>query len=370
MTWRVFLIGAGAIAHKHAMTAEKLPGGSQIFAADPSETARAAFADAFPKAAVFGSSQEMLASSQAEENDIVILAVPPWLHLEAGLEAFGSGRHVLSEKPIARSLSELDQLIDASHAAGKMLGDCSVRFLDQGTLRGARDLIQNGEIGIPYHARLVNRRPRARPGVEYQPSSKWFLDKEKSGGGAIFDWGVYDLTTFFDVLRPVRAVVTSAWQATPATAADPQDAPITIETHAGASMTITLEDGSLVAFDYERGNGLHGEAQAILAVDGVKGGLSWQWIPPYENDKPRLTHFYDVDGKLESTTEGFAVSRIADIHERPLLAFAEKIAGRESFILDLDRLRFNFAVMDAIYRCAQDKRSVDICLNQQSADHG
>lgn len=361
MTWRIYLVGAGAIAHQHAIAAKKLEG-VELFAADPSTTARDTFLAAFPHATMYEDAEAMLASSPAQDHDIVVLAVPPWLHHTAGLSAFRSGRHVLSEKPVARSQAELNELLAAAATAGRRLGDCSVRFLGNEPLARARDILSSGGIGSPYHARLVNRRPRSRPGVEYQPQSGWFLDKKKSGGGAIFDWGVYDLTMFFDVLRPVSAHIHQAWLATPKTAIDPAGVEISIETHAGAAMTLELASGATVAFDYERGNGFHGDPQSLLNVDGFAGGITWQWTPPFEDDVPTLTHHVDVEGKLVPMVEKFPGFGWESVHSRPLLAFVDLIEGRDSVILPEARLAFNFAVMSAIYQCASDGKPVDVRL--------
>ncbi|OCJ14422.1 hypothetical protein A6U87_26060 [Rhizobium sp. AC44/96] len=362
MSWRIYLVGAGAIAHQHAIAAGKLED-AELFAADPSPAARDAFRAAFPHATVFEDAEVMLASSPAQDHDVVVLAVPPWLHHTAGLSAFRSGRHVLSEKPVARSQAELDDLLDAAKAAGRRLGDCSVRFLGNEALARGRDIISSGGIGSPYHARLVNRRPRSRPGVEYQPQSGWFLDKEKSGGGAIFDWGVYDLAMFFDVLRPVSARIHQAWLATPKTGIDPEGVDISIETHAGAAMTLELETGAIVTFDYERGNGFHGEPQSLLNVDGTDGGLTWQWTPPFEDDRSTLTHYVDVEGKVVPRVEKLPGFGWDSVHARPLLAFADLIEGRDSVILPEARLAFNFAVMSAIYECASSGLPVSVTVN-------
>lgn len=361
MTWRIYLIGAGAIAHQHAIAARQLSG-VELFAADPSEAARNAFAAAFPQATVFSDSAAMLASSPAADRDIAVVAVPPWLHRDATVAAFASGRHVLCEKPVARTQAEFEDMLAAGRKAGRRLGDCSVRFLVSAALPRARQIIAEGGIGSPYHARLVNRKPRSRPGVEYQPASAWFLDKDKSGGGAIFDWGVYDLTMFFDALRPVGARVHSAWLAAPKTALDPKDHPITIETHAGASMTLELESGAKVVFDYERGNGFHGEPQSLLNVDGSEGGLSWQWCPPFEDNRVTLTNHIDVDGKVETRVESFDEFGWDSVHARPLLAFAAQIEGKESVILSEERLALNFGVMSAIYDVAATGEPVDVRL--------
>ncbi|UKZ74721.1 hypothetical protein TrVFT333_002391 [Trichoderma virens FT-333] len=359
--WRIYLFGAGAIARLHAAAAKKLDR-YQLFAADPSNEARESFSKAFPHAKVFEDAEVMLASSPAQGRDIVVVAVPPWLHHSAALASIRSKRHVLCEKPVALSQAELDDLLAAARNTGRHFGDCSVRFLCNDALGRAREIVSSGGIGSPYHARLVNRNPRIRPGIEFQPESKWFLDKTQAGGGISFDWGVYDLSMLFDVLRPVAVHVHHAYTTAPPTGADPPDCNITVESHVGAAMSLELENGATVALDFERASGFHGESQSILNVDGSTGGLSWEWCPPFENDSVQLMHYVDVAGKVEKRLEQFPAFGWDEVHGRPLLAFVDLVAGRDSVILPARRLAFNYAVLLAIYQCAADGKPVDVHL--------
>lgn len=362
---RIYLIGAGTIARHHATGIQNLEG-IELFAADPSKEARDAFAAAFPEATVYEDAETMLSSSPAQDQDIAVVAVPPRLHYSEGLRAIRSGRHVLMEKPITTSQAELDELLAAIRGTGRRLGDCGIRFVGSNkALDRARELLASGAIGSPYHARLVNRVPRGRPGIEYQPESRWFLNKDKAGGGAIFDWGVYDLTTFFDVLRPTAVRIHNAWIATPPTAVDPPGHPITVETHAGAAMTLELESGAVMALDFERALGFHGEPQSILCVDGSAGGLEWQWVPPFEESGIKLTHHVDVEGKVQSRVERFPSFPYITVHYRPLLSFIDLVEGRNSVILSEARIEFNFAVMLGIYKSAAEGKPIEVRLKQE-----
>ncbi|KAM0421168.1 hypothetical protein ACHAPT_011060 [Fusarium lateritium] len=368
--WRIYLYGAGSIAWRHGVAAETLGHDVQLFAADPSKDAREGLLAKFPKATIYEDAETMLASSPGQQRDIVVIAVPPWLHHAATLLAFRSNRHVLCEKPLATSETEMAEMLAAADSSGHILGECSFRFLGNGALDHARELIHTGGIGSVYHARLVTRQPRSRPGIEYQPSSKWFLQKEKSGGGIIFDWGVYDLTMFFDVLRPVAATVNHAWMATPKTGADPAEFAISVETHAGASLTLKLEDGSVILFDWERASGFHGDPQAALNVDGTAGGLTWEWIPTFDykdevdeaQEGFRLVHYVDVDGKVDAREKKFPAFGWEDANHRPLLAFVDLIEGRDSVALPRNRLEFNFSVVLAISRSALEGKPVHVQL--------
>ena len=350
MTQRIFLIGAGVIARAHAAAARALDD-IALYVADPSPEALEAFAALHPDATAFADADEMLAIP-AEPDDIVVVAVPPWLHAPMTLKGFASGRHVLCEKPLGRDLAELDSMIAAAHVAKKLLGDCSVRFLGQPQLERAREIFTSGQLGKIYHGTLINRRTRSRPGVEYQPTSQWFLHKEKSGGGALLDWGVYDLTTLFDVIRPIKVEIQNAWIAAPSTALDPKDVPFDVESHAGASMLITLEDGHVFTLAYERGNGLHGQERDIMELDGAVAGLAWNWVGFQHDRVMSLTTHTDAEGRAVSTTERFELGTADTWNSMPLHSFVDLVQGRPSLALPENRLRFNFAVISALYDVA------------------
>ncbi|KAG9250057.1 uncharacterized protein F5Z01DRAFT_430381 [Emericellopsis atlantica] len=368
--WRIYLYGAGSIAWRHGVAAQSLGEDVEIFAADPSQDARESLLSKVPKATVYQDAQDMLASSPGRARDIVVVAVPPFLHHAATLRAFASGRHVLCEKPLATSETEMAEMLAASDAAGRILSECSFRYLGNGALERARQLIETGGVGSVYHTRFVNRQPRSRAGIEYQPTSRWFLQRDKSGGGTIFDWGVYDMTMFFDVVRPVAATVNYAWLATPKTDIDPTDPPISVETHAGASLTLTLDSGAVVPFHWERASGFHGAPQVAINVDGTAGGLTWEWVPTFDykaevdaaQEGFRLTHYTDKNGEVDAEEQMFPGFGWEDANQRPLLAFVELIEGRESLALSRSRMEFNFGVVLAIYKSASEGKPIHVQL--------
>jgi predicted dehydrogenase/sugar phosphate isomerase/epimerase len=362
---RIYLIGAGAIARLHPATAARNLTNYELYATDPSKETRDGFQTAVPAATTFEDGETMLASSPAQDRDIVIVAVPPRWHQSVALAAIKSNRQVLCEKPVALSSEDLDELLAAARATGRHFGDCSVRFLCNDALPRAREILSAGGIGRPYHARLVNRKPRIRPGIEFQPASKWFLDRAVADGGGIgYDWCVYDLAMLFDMLRPVAARIHHAFTDTPRTAADPPDYPISVESHFGASLTLTLAGGATVALDFERASGFHGEVQSLLNIDGSEGGLAWEWCPPFESGTAvKLKHYVDVEGKVAK--KEFPLFDWDDVHGRPLLAFVDLVLGNESVILPEKRLKFNFEVLSGIYQCSESGQPVEVRLEEK-----
>ena len=357
MARRVLIIGAGAIAHHHAAAA-RLVEGAAIWAADPSGAARAKFAEAFPEARLFESPEAMLGAEAAGPEDIAVVAVPPWLHAPMAVRALEAGFHVLCEKPLGRNLGEVEAILAAAERAGRMVGDCAVRFNGQPAARQAAEIIGQGALGRLNLARMVNRSPRMRPGIEYQPVSRWFLSREKAGGGVLLDWAVYDLSMLFDVLRPEAVTVRAAWTGGVEGRDDPPEHPVEVESHAAAMMELLLPGGARLPLMYERANGVNGPGLNELSVEGTRGGIGWQWLPPYEAGMTRVTRHVDRGGKVEAEVETLPMGAHPHYHHAPLLALAERIAGRPSASLPEGEIRFNFAVIVAIYEAAETGRPV------------
>src|SRR5262249_42983066 len=154
----------------------------------------------------------MLAES-ARENDIVIIATPPFTHYELACAALATGRHVLCEKPLALDRTQAHEMLAVAQAHQRLLGCCSVRFLHWPPAEAARRLLQEGALGQLYHIRFLSVEQRNRPGIEYQPGTYWFLDQAKSGGGTLMDRAPYEFTMLNDLLAPTRVEVLSAWLA-------------------------------------------------------------------------------------------------------------------------------------------------------------
>src|SRR5215210_4730862 len=111
---RVGIIGSHFIAGIHAESFSRIPNCEVVAVASPTKERVEAFAAAHGIPRSYTDCREMLALA---ELDVVSLALPNDLHLEATLEAAASGKHVICEKPIARTLDEADQMIAACTSA-------------------------------------------------------------------------------------------------------------------------------------------------------------------------------------------------------------------------------------------------------------
>ncbi len=353
----IFFIGAGFISRfSHAAALARLADGESclISVADPSPAALEEFRKVVPRAETFADYQTMLTSRAATPDDFVVVAAPPFLHLAMVKEAFASGRHVLCEKPLGISRDEGREMLAAAKKAGKLLGCCSTRIANSGVTGAVRDLIASGQLGEIYHATMVIRQTRCRTGIEYQPGSRFFIDKSKNGGGPVSDWGPYELTTMLDALNPDQIEVVQAWTSRPETAIDPTDCVFDVESHAGATLRFFSQNNRPVVVDYERAFCTHGDespaAPMTYQIEGTKGAVKWEWIT---DGQGHLWHSYDRAG--QRVTEEIEVPKADDehMHSKPMVYFDRAVRGEESPAYVNEDALFSFELIRAIYECAE-----------------
>ena len=142
---------------------------------------------------VYESREALLAD---ETVDIVLCATPNDVHKEIVIDALKAGKHVVCEKPVAMSVSEYDEMVEAATAAGKLFTVHQNRRWDVDFL-GIKSLIDSGEIGAPIN---IESRIHGSRGIP----SDWRCHKPY-GGGMILDWGVHLIDQMLQLI-PKRIV--------------------------------------------------------------------------------------------------------------------------------------------------------------------
>ena len=142
---------------------------------------------------VYASLEEML-----PEVDVVDICSPTHLHYEMALQAAAAGKHIVCEKPLARTTRQAREILTACRKAGiQLLVAHVVRFFPEYAL--AHSAVMEGQIGKPGVIRL--HRGSYRP---KKPAGNWFLDEVKSGG-ILMDLMIHD----YDYARWVAGDVES-----------------------------------------------------------------------------------------------------------------------------------------------------------------
>jgi predicted dehydrogenase len=134
-----------------------------------------------------------------DDVEAVILATPHSLHVPQTLQAAAAGKHVLVEKPMGRTVSECDQMIDACQAAGVTLSVNKVLRFRQAPM-AAKRLVDEGAIG---DVRLMLAR---HVHTDYlNPGKAWTFDPEE--GSRWLDIGAHltDLFRWFSGSEAITA---------------------------------------------------------------------------------------------------------------------------------------------------------------------
>lgn len=127
------------------------------------------------------------------EVDVVVVSTPTKFHTEISVEALKAGKHVLCEKPLARTADEAGRIVQAARSAKRIL-KTGFNYRQMAHIRKAQELIKAQAIGAPYFLRSRYGHG-GRPGYERH----WCTDADLSGGGVLQEQGIHivDLVRLF-----------------------------------------------------------------------------------------------------------------------------------------------------------------------------
>lgn len=119
------------------------------------------------------------------EVDVIYVVLPNGMHAEYTVRGLTAGKHVLTEKPMANTPAECQQMIDAARSAVRKLMvayRCRYEPYNQEAIRMAR----SRELGT---TKVI----LADHGFNIGDPTQWRLKKNLSGGGSLMDIGIYSL---------------------------------------------------------------------------------------------------------------------------------------------------------------------------------
>ena len=187
---KVGIAGVGAMGGTHARAWTQTPARIVGFVAEKFEHARA-------MAGKYGAKAYPDLASILPDVGVVDICTPTYLHHDMVLQAAAAGVDIICEKPLARTVAEGREMIDACRAAGvKLLVAHVLRFFPEYVR--AKEAVDAGQVGEVAVVRLQRDVFRPR-----KLDDNWFLDFERSGG-MILDLMIHD----FDYARWVAGDVT------------------------------------------------------------------------------------------------------------------------------------------------------------------
>ena len=173
------VIGCGKFARTFAKSLADARDVVELYFASRDHGRAKAYSDEVGGAGAFGSYQDAATDPRI---DALYICTPHDLHLEHARLAAAANKHILLEKPIARTLEEARLIISAADdAALKLMVAENYRFM--APVQEAKRMIESGALG---QVRLI----QLQEAYPFDPSS-WRNDKERNGGGVFIDGGIH-----------------------------------------------------------------------------------------------------------------------------------------------------------------------------------
>jgi predicted dehydrogenase len=330
---RVGIIGLGGIAQLvHLPILSKLENVELAGVAEINKNRLKFINEKFQLKNYFTDYKEMLAKC---ELDAVVIATPTNTHEAIALDCIKAKKHVLIEKPVARTFKEAKEIYSAAikNKTIAMVG-MNLRFRPDAMLM--KSLVNSGELGDLFYVKCKWLRHKSS-------EQKWFLDKSQSGGGVLIDLGVImlDLALWmFDNAGPVNVSVQKFSHNTK----NVEDSAVGI---------IKFESDKVILF--EVGWGMHSEDNSFnLTAYGTKGTAQ---LNPFRAYKKLASASIDyTPAKNSNTSNMFKKS-----YENELKHFIAAIRQDERTVISsvqeaMDRMK----LLEAIYKSAETKKETKV----------
>ena len=349
--FRVGVIGAGSIAQSHLTAYSKNPDVELVAVADMNLERAQSAADEFGARRAYADPQDLLADPEIDG-----VSICTWnnSHASWAIAAIEAGKHVLVEKPIARTLAEAEQLQQVVEASDRVVQVGFVRRHSP-NCQVLKSFIDAEELGEIYYAKASCMRRVGNPGG-------WFADKEISGGGPLLDIGIHVLDLCWYLMGSPKVVSVSGntydrlgSRGNVTTmprykAADYDPSKNTVEDLANA--VIRFENGASLLLDCSYS--LHATQDSIaVSVHGDKGGAELE--PALHIATEMHDTVVNIEPQIASRTFEFGVGFANEIQN-----FVEASLGRAESVAPAWHGVEIVRILEAIYASAESGREVSL----------
>lgn len=287
------------------------------------------------------------------EVEAVSVCTPNNVHAVIAMDCLRAGKHVLCEKPAARTYAEALEMQQVQHETGRVLNIGVVNRFNDG-VNAIKRYIEGGDLGEVYQVYVSFRSHRSIPGLGGS-----FTTKAIAGGGALIDWGVH----FLDIVMYCCG--------------DPKPLTVTGETFCRLGKNIE----NYAYTDMWAGppvmNGIYDVEDAVTGMIRTSGPvitLNGAWAQnigeeemyiDFLGDKAGIRLHYGKDfsvytaqhGTLASYTPAF---RSRNHFENEIDAFVDCIRSGEKLSSHIDTVIVTAKMMQAIYDSAQAHREIEL----------
>lgn len=312
-TYRVALIGTGAIAHSHMEALRAAGERVEVAAAvDVNADGLKAFCAKYNIPQAYQDADEMLA---AVRPDLVHICTPPATHFGLIMKSLQAGAWVLCEKPLCASLEQFDQITEAEKQTGRYLSTVFQWRFGAGAEHLKR-LMKDNELGRPLVGVCQTLWYRDLAYYQVPWRGKWATEI----GGPTVGHGIH-LTDLFlwlmgewQEVQAVRATLDR-----PIEVEDVSMALVRFENQALGNITnsvLSPRQESYLRMDFQR---------ATVELKSLYGYSNSNWsysIPDGSPDAERLQRWQTIEGDHggNHTSQLLALLDSMDRSERPLVS--------------------------------------------------
>lgn len=186
---RIGVIGNGIIGNNHLQAYSEITEAEVVALCDIDEQALNRTGDCFGIRDRYTCIGDLLRRDDIQAVDVCLHNN---LHAPVAIAALRAGKDVYCEKPMAGSYADALAMYRTMEETGRRL-HIQLAYLYTAETKAARELIGQGRLGQLYHLRSYGWRRRGRPFVDGY-ATKEFVNRTTSGGGALFDMGVYHIS--------------------------------------------------------------------------------------------------------------------------------------------------------------------------------
>ncbi|WP_077358606.1 Gfo/Idh/MocA family protein [Virgibacillus halodenitrificans] len=352
---KVGFIGCGAIAvKKHLPGLQKLDSVDIIaFCNRNIEKAKAAAREfGTADAKIYGDYREMLKDAAI---DVVHVCTPNASHAEITIAALEAGKHVMCEKPMAKTSEEAKRMLAVAEKTKKKLSiGYNNRFrADSQYLHKA---VQRGDLGEIYYAKAHAIRRRAVPtwGV--------FLDDEKQGGGPLIDIGSHalDLTLWMMDNYSPQVVMGSVFhklgkKKEAANAFGPWD-PEAFRVEDSAFGFIKMQNGATVILESSWALNTLDVGEGKCSLSGTEGGADMMdGLRIHGEDFGKL---YTTNVELDPGSVAFFEGKTESAEDLEMRTWIEAILNNSEPVVKADEALVVTQILEAIYESAKMGKAV------------
>ncbi len=355
MSLNVGIIGCGGIANgKHLPSLQKI-----------SEVNIVAFCDIEIEKAQVAAEQYGTNDAKVYEDyklllenddiDVIHVCTPNSSHKALTVASLDAGKHVMCEKPMAKTTEEAKEMIEAAKRNGKKLTiGYQNRFRpDSQYLRKAT---QRGDLGDIYYGKAQAIRRRAVPtwGV--------FLDEEKQGGGPLIDIGTHalDLTLWMMDNYEPESVMGSTFhklgkKENAANAWGPWD-PKKFTVEDSAFGFIKMKNGSTIILESSWALNSLEVDEAKCALSGTEGGADMKDGLRIHGEE--FGSLYTTNVELENKGVDFYEGETVDEAEVEARSWIDSIVNDTEPVVKPEEAMIITQILEALYQSAKSGKAV------------